>query len=396
MSSPRPWPTGLLALALMAPAWAMAQTVDPLSLQPTEDDAPAAPPPGASSLRLEAWAQGADLRHPVPGVATRQQRAVLDFRHEWRSLEEAGWTLSGSGRLEQVRGHDGGGHILQETRFALREAYASREWAPGRYVDVGRLQWRNGVAAGFNPSDFLQRGAVLDLGTQNPQALRENRLGTVMLRHQWLGASGSLQLGWIPRLSSGGVHDNPRSPGWERTNSRDAALLRWAPNTGEGWSAEGLLQVRAGEPSRWAANITRGVGDAWIVYAEWAGGPAQAPAHSSHWQQALATGATWTSPWRWGLTLERHQASLPGTSDAWFSRLSWDKAFGADDLTLSGFVRRTTGDHSRLWQLDARWHVNDRHSLALIWGGTDGAAGSEYGRLPMRRQALVSWTIYLP
>lgn len=391
----------LLALLAGIAGQAWAQAVDPLSLQPEDEAPPEAPPAGrgTSNLRLEGWTQSADLRHDVPGQPTHQQRAVLDFRREWQPAPGEGrWTLGGSGRLEQVGGSEGA-----QTRFALREAYASTQWAPGRYVDAGRIQWRNGVAYGFNPSDFLKRGAVLDLGTQNPQALRENRLGTVMLRQQWLGPSGSLQLGWMPQLSSsssGEAHTstNPRSPGWERTNGRSATLLRWAPNTGDTWTAEGLVYARSGEPVRWATNLTRSVGEAWIVYAEWAGGRAAAtpssPA-SSHWTQELATGATWTSPWNWNVTLERQQASTPGTSDGWFTRLAWDKPFGLRDTDLAGFVRVNSGDHSRLWQLDAHWHVNDRHSLGLIWGGSQGNPVSEYGRMPVRRQVLVSWTVYL-
>jgi hypothetical protein len=237
----------------------------------------------------------------------------------------------------------------------------------------------------------------------------------VMLRQQWLGDGGSLQLAWIPKLSSRPVvagsataprsvvvvKTNPRSPDWERTNGDDAALLRWAPRTPDAWSAEALAYARAGEPVRWAANLTGLLGDSWIVYGEWSDGRAaprpvlrsQAPA-TGH-EQELAAGATWTSPWRWTVTAERQQAATPGNTDAWFARLAWDQAFGSRDVNLAAFARIGAQDRSRLWQLDARWHVNDRHSLTLVWGGTHGTAASEYGRLPTRRYGMASWSFYL-
>lgn len=398
----------LFAAGLATPLAAAGQAVDPLALQADDDPSAAAPEP--SGLRLEAWAQASDMR-PVAGAAAQprqQQRLVLDFRREWSWGPD--WKLGLSNRLEQVRARQDSGGSDSELRHALREAYASWRWAPGLYLDAGRIQWRNGVASGFNPSDFLKRGAVLDLGTLNPQALRENRLGTVMLRQQWLGDAGSLQLAWIPKLSSAPVGEasaatprsampikpNPRSPAWERTNGDDAALLRWAPRTPDSWSAEGLAYARAGEPVRWAANLTALLGESWIVYGEWSNGRAalRSQAPTAGHDQELAAGATWTSPWGWAATVERHQATTPGNTDAWFTRLAWDQALGMRDVNLAAFMRVAAQDRSRLWQLDARWHVNDRHSLALIWGGTHGTASSEYGRLPTRRYGMASWSVY--
>ncbi len=393
-----------LAVCCALASGAQAQAIDPLALTPT-DDTPAPTPDRSSGLRLEVQAQTADLRFKPAGQARQQQRGVLDFRREWTVAPHL--KLGLSNRLEQVHADTG-----SVTRHALREAYASWRWGKDNdsrdgadsYLDIGRLQWRSGVASGFNPSDFLKRGAVLDLGTQNPQALRENRLGTVMLRQQWLGHFGSLQLAYIPQLSSRPTTSpdaNPRAPAWERTNGQDAALLRFAPKTGETWTAEGLLYARAGEPLRSAINLTGALGDAWIVHAEWAGGRAagsSTSAASSRHDQELAVGASWTTPWGWIATVERHQSSVAGnastTSDAWFTRLAWDNAFGLRNINLAAFARINSSDHSRLWQVDARWHLNDRHSLALIWGQYSGSVGSEYGRVPTRAYGQAAWTVY--
>jgi hypothetical protein len=390
------------ALASGVQAQAQAQAIDPLALTPT-DDTPDPTPFRSSGLRVEVQAQTADLRFKPAGQARQQQRGVLDFRREWTLHPHL--KLGLSNRLEQVHADTG-----SATRHALREAYASWRWGNDSgdgldsYLDIGRVQWRSGVASGFNPSDFLKRGAVLDLGTQNPQALRENRLGTVMLRQQWLGQFGSVQLAYIPQLSSRpstAPQANPRDPAWARTNAEDAALLRFAPKTGETWTAEGLLYARAGEPLRSAINLTGAVGDAWIVHAEWAGGRSSrgvdrssTSTASSRHEQELAVGASWTTPWGWIATVERHQSSTVGSSDAWFTRLAWDNAFGLRHINLAAFARINSNDHSRLWQLDARWHLNDRHSLALIWGQYGGSPRSEYGRVPTHRYGLATWTVY--
>jgi hypothetical protein len=363
-----------------------AQTVDPLALTPLADTPD---PARASGLRLEGWVQTADLRPGASGLPAEQQRLVLDFRREWTLGSD--WKLGLSDRVEQVHADTG-----SQLRNAWRESYLSWHWDAASYLDLGRIQWRNGVASGFNPSDFLKRGAQLDIGTQNPLVLRENRLGTVMGRQQWLSDAGSLQLGWIPQLSSVTPSPrSPRSPAWERTNGDDAALLRWAPAVGERWTAEGMIYKHAGEPLRLASNLTALVGDAWIAYAEWAGGRAwpAIPEGDRHVQE-LALGATWTSPWGWLATLERQQATTPGNSDAWFARWSWDKPLGLHDLVLASFARINSADRSRLWQLDARWNFNDAHSLNLSWGHANGSSGSEYGRVPSREFGMLSWLVY--
>jgi hypothetical protein len=94
------------------------------------------------------------------------------------------------------------------------------------------------------------------------------------------------------------------------------------------------------------------------------------------------------------LGLERHQCSTVGSSDAWFTCLAWDNDFGLRNINLAAFARINSNDHSRLWQLDARWHLNDRHSLSLIWGQYTGRPGSEYGRVPTRAYGQVTWTLY--
>jgi len=412
-------------IACVLAAGAHAQTVDPLTLRPD------AVPEGAAAtplgLRVELWRQQFDLRRTSSTQPGFTNRVVLDFRHEW-SVGEA-WKLGLSDRLEYLRtpGDD-------ETRNALREIYASRAFGKG-FVDGGRINWRNGVGAGFNPTDYLKRGAVIEQGTQSPQALRENRLGTVMLRGQALSKLGSAQLAWIPDVADAPpAAENTLAPAWARTNSTQAALLKLAPQLGQRVAVDLLAYTRAGERPQVGANLTWLVSDALLAYTEWSGGKAAAlpgpneAAPPAAWKNALAAGVTWTTPLgvsataeyqysgealtreRWaawqqaiGTPLERELGRLRNDRSraqaalvqrAWFMRLGWDDAFGNRDIDLAAFVRVNAFDRSRLWQIDAAWHLTERQSLRLIGGGFRGNPQSEHGSTTVRGYGSLTWMMF--
>jgi hypothetical protein len=406
-------------------AAAASETLDPLALtpaQPEETDTPL-------GLRAELWRQQFDVRRAGTTQPDFQNRFVLDFRREWQPGE--GFKLGLSDRFEVIRAPGN-----EETRNALREIYASRAFGATRFVDAGRINWRNGVASGFNPTDYLKRNAVIEQGTNNPQALRENRLGTVMLRGQWVGAPGSMQLALIPDLAHGApTPDDSLAPAWDRTNERQAALLKLAPQLGERITADMLAFARAGAKPQFGANVTALLGDAWVAYVEASGGRTQPlagpnePPPPRAWKNAVAAGLTWTSPpgivatleyqysgdaltrerWAaWQQTIgtpleaqlgrlrnERSRALAPLAQRAWFGRLAWDDAFGSRNLALAAFLRVNTFDHSRLWQLDGSWYLSGRQSLRAIVGGYAGAARSEFGTAPLARYGSLSWVLFL-
>lgn len=405
---------------------AHAQASDPLALVPQEQGET----PAATGLRFELARDQFDRRQLAGARAATspawQNRAVLDFRREWSP--DANWKLGFSDRVEQVFAPTG-----DETRNALREIYASRALGAGGFVDAGRINWRNGVATGFNPTDFLKRGALIARTTQSPQALRENRLGTAMLRVQAISSLGSAQAALIPELADQ-RSTSATSPAWDRTNGANAALVKFAPRVDERTSVDVLAYARAGERPKLGANVTRLVGDASVLYAEWAGGdtrplagPFEAP-RNERWTHSWVAGGTWTSPVGVVLTLEhqyagdaltpdrwrawqqvmgtplaaqlgalrgaRAGAQAPLTRNAWFARAAWDDAFGVRGIDLAAITRINATDRSRLWQTEARWHIDDRHSLAAIVGGFSGAARSEYATTSTRRYAQLAWLAY--
>ena len=71
-------------------------------------------------------------------------------------------------------------------RNDLRELFV--EWQPTdtAWLELGRVNIRNGVALGFNPTDFFRPRTVIEPLTADPSVLREDRLGALMLTGQWL------------------------------------------------------------------------------------------------------------------------------------------------------------------------------------------------------------------
>ncbi len=420
--SMRAWAAGVwIALCALPLAGARAQGADPFALVPQAD---ASDSGEAIGLQLAFARDQFDRR--AGAAPASQHRIDADLRHEWTPAP--GWKLGLSDRLEQIRSG-----AVDQTRNALRELYASRALGSAGFVDLGRIHWRNGVASGYNPSDFLKRGAAIAQTTQNPQTLRENRLGTVMLRAQAIAAGGSMQMALIPDLADR-TSTAATAPAWDRTNGARAALVKLAPTLDERTSLDVLAYARADEHPQLGLNLTHLQGDAWVLHAEWAGrrkralaGPGEA-APPVRWTNAIAAGATWTTPLGVVLTVELHYASdaltparwrawqaamttplaaqlgalrsaraadqEPLTRDAWFARAAWDDAFGVRDVDLAALTRINATDHSRVWQTEAHWHLNDRHSASLVVGGYAGAANSEYGSLATRAYAQIAWAMY--
>ncbi|MDQ8020718.1 MAG: hypothetical protein REI94_02690 [Moraxellaceae bacterium] len=425
-----------LRRALLLAAWALpahvaAQTappvdapaLDPLALQiqPAEADA-------RIGLRMEAWAQGVDLRDGASNGDDMLGRAVLDFRREWRINEALRFGFSD--RMEAVEGN---ADAADRQRNALRELYLNWQATPSWYVDAGRINLRQGVALGYNPTDWLRENAVVMRSSQNPAALRENRLGAVMLRAQAVDTRGSAQLALIPQLSdedtSGSRFDDQFwSLGLERTNRHRAALFRVSPRTGERVVADFTAFTRAGDAPQLGSNLSYTASDSLILQMEWSGGrraalPAAGETNSAtDWFNRIAIGGAWTSPVGLVLTLEHHYAGdalsetewnawrgvqgsgaralgemRRGVTERqdllvrhyWFGRAAWDRAFGVEQLDLSAFVRRNAWDHSSMMQLEGTWHVSDRLDVSAMVNRMIGNDSSEFGSSPVRSALAV-------
>jgi hypothetical protein len=367
----------LAALAWLAAPPAQADDVD-LIPQAVRQGAPAAPAATerAAKLNLENALSVWSLRDPVvsiPGGTSvdARNRTSVELRGRWRLGKSVELHLSD--RASAIEQNDFSFPSSRTWRNDWREGYLTWEPAPREYLEAGRINLRNGVALGFNPTDFFKTRSLVDQSSQDPSALRENRLGTFMLRGQRIWDGGSASLAWAPKLYSPtpietGLPAAGRRARLDRTNGASRLLASASFELGD--LAPQLLVYHEGGVTRLGLNLSRTAGKSVVLYGEWAGGrypnlitralaygretgtlPAGVPgvlpaASGDEFQNDLALGFSWTGAakltlnaeylyhqagmtredWRrWFATGSANAGSLAATGALWYIR-----AFAAD------------------------------------------------------------------
>ncbi len=345
------------ALACAAPAPARADDVDLIPQAVQQDAQRAAPqaaaaPAGAARVYVEDALTFWTLRDPVvplPGGAGIEQRnrSSLDARGRWQLGPTLGFSFSD--RLSVIEQSDYDFPSRRSVRNDWREGYLTWEPAPRDYLEAGRINLRNGVALGFNPTDFFKTRTLVDQISQDPSAMRENRLGTLMLRAETIREGGAASLAWAPRLyDPAPLQSAPPEAGLraglERTNASDRFLAS-ASFELAGLSPQ-LLVYRDDGGTRLGLDLSRVAGRSVVLYAEWAGGrypglvsralayarqtgtiPAGAPAAlpadaDNRFQNDLVLGVSWTGAQKLTVNAEvlYHQAGLSRADwNAWFA-----------------------------------------------------------------------------
>ncbi|HYL02231.1 MAG TPA: hypothetical protein VEU54_02330 [Steroidobacteraceae bacterium] len=284
-------PTVLVVLTLSLTAVAAGGTAragetvpaedEDLSLIPPPPTSPAAAPATGALRKIfledaftQSWLQSALVPEPPPPDPRWEERALLDVRREWHAGRDL--RLTYSGRLN-LRAEDGLGFPNHENLTNdLREAYLSWEPLERVFLDVGRVNLKSGVALGFNPTDFFKTRAVVEPLSVDPVVLRDDRLGTLLLRAERVWARGSLTAVYAPAVAG----DSPiytrldlRSfdPMFDRTNAHERWLLKGTIDVADGLSPELLAYSSAGR-TLWGANLAANVGQSVVAYLEWSGG----------------------------------------------------------------------------------------------------------------------------
>jgi hypothetical protein len=412
-------------------------------------DAPApaeATPAAGGKLSLENAATATALRGglvvPLPGATPPRwaDRTSLDGRWQWELGHDVSVTFS-----DRVSVFAQGNQDFGARRTAtndLREAYATWEAAPRTYLEAGRINLRNGVALGYNPTDFFRAGTLLDQATADPSALRENRLGTAMMRAQHIAGWGTVSFAYAPKLYDptriGVGTDAPLDPHFDRTNDSERWLASVHADIGS--LAPELLLFHQGERTRAGANISAPIGQQIVAYAEWSGGAAQdliaeavrygiksgtlpasipvlpATGTASGFRQDFDGGFSWTGESKVTVNVEYilHQAALsrgewrrwfqlgaaspnlagemwylreyaavqqvPMARQQMFLRADWPDGLARDiDLTALTFV--SLDDGSAYAQIAATWNINRGWTAALYVGANLGPPRSDYGSL---------------
>lgn len=381
---------------------------------------------------------------PPPAPADYQERIFADLRQEW----ELGYGLTAtlSDRLNFRAQNDIDFPNRENLINDLREAYVSWQPGPSLYLDAGRINERNGAALGFSPTDFFKTRAVIDPLTSDPAVLREDRLGTALIRAQQIWTDAALSVAFAPQLRRPSALFNDldlRSldPSLDRTNGHDRLLIKGSATLDDGFSPE-LLFYREGSRTSYGANLSRSVGQQSVLYAEWAGGrrasltdealefgratgtlPPGAPSFlpedtKLHFQNDLSVGGSFTTDSKITLNVEYHfhEAGFSATDfDHFFAlgrlhnalvddELAFIRGFAAEqqeplgqqglflradwpealdpDLDLSGFLNTDLLDGSSLGQVSADYALSDRWTIGALLSANLGGRQSDFGSLP--------------
>ena len=261
--------------------------------QASADAEPAASRTGNQRVYVENVFTGSTGRSallvPVPQstASTWEDRVLVDVRREWRAGRRM--TLAFSDRLNVRAENDLAFPTKENLINEWREGFVSWEIFDSTYVDAGRINLKSGAALGFNPTDFFKTRAVVEPLSSDPSVLREDRLGTLMLRTQRIWTGGAMTVAFAPAVSQmSPIYSDSNlpsvGPSFDRTNAHARLLLKGSINVAADFSPE-LLVYREGDRTRFGLNITRGIGQNVVAYAEWSGG-----AEPSEIDDALAYG----------------------------------------------------------------------------------------------------------
>lgn len=311
---------------------------------------------------------------------------------------------------------------------SLREAYLS--WQPGggnSLFELGRINLRYGPSYGYNPTDFFRDGSLRVLTTADPFALRENRLGTVMLRGQYMWSGNAVSLALAPKLA-----DTASTNGWSldlgATNNRDRGVLMLSTQFSQRVSSQVLVYKEQGMSATLGASLTALLSDAAVAHLEASRGSEPdllsralgSPGRSAT-RNRFAGGVTYTTLGKLSVTAEyqyngfaldasdwtvlgatptqqvayqieaqRLQELVP--RQAYLIYLS-QKSLFLKDLDLTAFMRINANDHSRLTWVELRHHWAN-FDLAFQLQQHSGNISSEYGILPDSRVVQVLGTYY--
>lgn len=432
---------------------------------PSEEDARrAARRTGNQQAYVESAFTGSSVRghlvvpFPQSASSTWEARVFVDVRREWRVTPR--FTLTFSDRANVRADGDVVFFTQQNVINDFREGFLSWEVADSTYVDAGRINVKSGAALGFNPTDFFKTRTVIEPLSADPSVLREDRLGTLMLRAQRIWTGGSVTVAFAPAVA----HVSPIysdtnlpsvDPSFDRTNAHARLLIKGSINVAADFSPE-LLLYQEGNRTRFGLNITRGIGQNVVAYAEWAGG-AQAgeiddalaygratrvlpvdtlnplPGDSrSEFREDLSAGASFSTKAKLTLNVEYHfhQAGLgkadwerwfttgKGTANAslaagelWFvrsyaldrqdpltrhslfARADWVDAF-IRHLEVTGFVNLDLYDRSALAELAADYFASSRWTVGAQVTVNAGRPSSDFGSLPQRGSILFKLARY--
>lgn len=412
---------GLMSLT-HAETVAPSEQFDPLALESAPVEKIEVTGSGNFKVFIEGAAGQVSRRYQLSGEDT--QRLSLDISYS--SNFGTGLRIVFSDRVDYNHPAARG---LDSTVNSLREAYVSLQpTGSGNAVfDIGRINMRNGPGYGYNPTDFFRDGSLRVLTSADPFALRQNRMGTFMLRGQHIWDGGSLSVAFSPKLDT-----RPSPDGWNldlgSTNNRDRGLIALGTKISESVNTQLLLYKEEDQSATIGANMTALLSDAATAHLEWTRGKepdlltrALILPPNNVTRNRFVAGTTYTTLGKTSITAEYQYngfgldkrgfaglAAVPGAQLAYLGealRLQelaprqtvlfyvTRKGLFLKDLDLTAYLRYNMGDHSKLAWFELRHHWSN-FDLTLQYQQNIGRANSEFGLLPDRRMIQVLGTYY--
>jgi hypothetical protein len=306
----------------------------------------------------------------------------------------------------------------------LKEAYLSWRPTSAALVDAGRINVREGVASGFNPTDFFKAGALRAITSIDPDSLRENRLGSVMLRGQTLWSGGSVTALVSPRLASTPTGAT-FSPDLGATNAQWRYLLSGSQRIAGDFAPQWLLYGGAGDAPQFGVDATTLLDDATVAFLEYSGGRnralADGPQGPERFHSKLATGFTRTFPNKVSATIEYDYDGASANRATWdalaadparlgpylgaaendgelvtrqalFTYVTWQDALVVH-LDLTAMARYELVSHSDYTWVEARYHWT-HVDFAVQWQTNHGAGHSAYGEAPQKQVVQGVLTVF--
>ncbi len=377
--------------------------------------------PANTKLFFEAAIGNASQRYQPGSVDT--QRASLDWVYSGRVSPSLRAVLSNRTDIINPAMHGS-----DSTVNSLREAYIS--WQPDggdTVVDLGRINLRNGPSYGYNPTDFFRDGSLRLVTSADPFALRQNRLGSVMLRAQRLWNGGSVSAALSPKLA-----DAPSNDGWNAdlgsTNNRDRALLTLGTQFSQTLNTQVMLYQESGLNPTVGFNMTALLSDAAVAHMEWTYGNEPdllnrtlSRTNTTSNQSRFAGGLTYTTLGKTSITAEYQYNGFALDAAGWSAlgpaptqRLAYlqqslrlqelaprqayliyvsQKGLGLKDLDLTAYLRVNGQDDSKLAWLELRHHWPS-FDMTFQLQHNIGNSNTEFGVLPESRNMQILGTYY--
>jgi len=411
-------------LGLLASVPALADEHDDAALL-LADKAPATVAQASNWQVFVEGAYGGDMRRVD---RTSQQNHRLSFDLQYDNAFAPDWRAIFADRLDVDSPPQAGNQ--NSSINTIKEAYVSWQARSDTILDLGRINARNGVATGYNPTDYFRADAVRSIVSVDPGSLKINRQGSAMLRGQTLWQSGSLTAIFSPRLAEQ-ANSAAFNPDLGATNHQNRWLISVSQKFNDSINPQFLLYKEADLPPQLGFNLTGLMNDSTVAYLEWSGGRApsllsqavdrQGLPHvdDSAFRSRVSAGLTYSTSNKMSLTAELEYNGGGQNQDAWnaighgpppiyrlyrnwlqiaqepptkrrlFLSARWQDAM-INHLDIGAMAYFDAADYSRLSWLEARYHWQ-RAELAVQWLRYSGQPWSEFGAAPQ----IQSWQLVL-